>query len=47
MTGSLNKERKAAVLAADDFCCHYCSQEAATVDHKVPLAAGGANATIS
>jgi hypothetical protein len=41
---SVSKETKQAVLKAASFCCHYCSEDAATVDHKVPLIAGGSDA---
>jgi 5-methylcytosine-specific restriction endonuclease McrA len=30
-----------AVLARDGYVCHWCEQPANTVDHVVPLAAGG------
>lgn len=29
------------VLERDYFTCHYCSQEANTVDHLIPLSKGG------
>lgn len=41
---SVSKETKHAVLEAADFCCHYCSGKATTVDHKIPQAAGGSDA---
>lgn len=40
---SVNKETKHAVLAAAGFCCHYCSDHATTVDHKVPQRDGGSD----
>lgn len=40
-----HRERRNAVLTRDDNRCHYCKQQfypsALTLDHKVPLAAGG------
>jgi hypothetical protein len=38
---SVSRETKQAVLKAVDHCCHYCTEHATTVDHKVPLQAGG------
>lgn len=29
------------VLERDYFTCHYCSQEATTVDHLIPISKGG------
>ena len=40
---SVPKELKQAVILAANSCCHYCSDLATTVDHKVSLAAGGGN----
>jgi hypothetical protein len=38
------RELKQKVLEQAGFCCHYCSNEANTVDHVVPIAYGGSNA---
>ena len=35
------QRNRAAVLQRDYFTCHYCSQEANTVDHLIPLSKGG------
>ncbi len=40
---SVPKETKQAIILAANSCCHYCSELATTVDHKVSLAAGGDN----
>lgn len=40
----LNKEKKQNVLKEEDYCCHYCSDLADTVDHKIPQACGGTDA---
>ncbi len=40
----LNKDKKQKVLKEEGYCCHYCSDMADTVDHKIPQAAGGTDA---
>jgi hypothetical protein len=41
---AVSREIKQKVLKEADFCCHYCSLAADTVDHVIPLAHGGGNA---
>jgi 5-methylcytosine-specific restriction endonuclease McrA len=35
------KRVRAEVLQRDYFTCHYCGQEANTVDHLIPISKGG------
>ena len=35
------RERRLLVLARDGYICHYCNADAKTVDHIVPIKAGG------
>lgn len=39
--GGLTKERKAAILAEEEYCCHYCSDTASSIDHVIPVSLGG------
>jgi hypothetical protein len=41
---AVSREIKQKVLHEAEFCCHYCSLAADTVDHVIPLAHGGGNA---
>ena len=40
--GQWRKLRK-EILRRDQYTCHYCSREANTVDHLIPLIKGGTN----
>lgn len=40
---TFNSAYKLRVLEQEHFCCHYCSEHAGTIDHKIPIADGGSN----
>lgn len=35
------KSVRLQVLARDEYVCHYCQQDATTVDHIIPIVKGG------
>lgn len=41
VNSSVWRSIRAAIIERDGGVCHYCGQDANTVDHKTPLALGG------